>query len=156
MLILAGNRFWLLGRREHGRALIQRGLDIAQAPGPMDTLILAMDDYVNGNYHEALALLQRMPDSVYSVPMLAAACYGQLGDPASAASQLRRLIELRPIFATEIHARFRHLRLDQMAADLIVEGLGKAGLPVAEDVDPGSFSDVHVARRSTDPASGEE
>ena len=129
MLILAGNRFWAIGRREEGRAMVQRGLDIARMPGPMDALVLAFDDYVNGDYHTALSRLRRIPDEVYYVPMMAAACYGQLGDLVSAQSQIRRLLEVRPTFAGEMHAKFRDWQFAASISASIADGLGKAGFP---------------------------
>jgi adenylate cyclase len=134
-LVLVGNRFWALGRHEQGSALIRRGLELAKTPGPMEGFILAFDHYDKGEYREALALLRRMPEDVYTVQGLVVACYGQLGDRVGAELQIRKLGQLRPDYGQEIRARLRRIQFEPAVANRMIEGLRKAGLVVPDDED---------------------
>ena len=135
MLTVVGNRFYAIGRQEYGLGLIRRGLEIAGTPAPMEAFILALDHYLNEDYRASLLLLRSMPNDVYTVLFLTAACHGRLGDAASAQPALDRLSKVRPAYASEVYDDFRRRRFQRSVADKVVEGLRKAGMEILEDAD---------------------
>jgi len=133
VLVYGGNRLWSIGRFEEGVALVRKALAINTNPGPLEALTLALDEYRLGHYQQTIALLRLMPaDSLYLVPMLYAATYGQLGDRDAARPHIARLLEVHPNFAHEFRDDFHERHIVDSYADAVADGLRKAGLGIVE------------------------
>jgi len=121
------------GEWERGCALMKRAQDLnSDFPGWYRIPALGKA-YLDRDYRGALdlALQINMPHFWIS-QFLLAAIYGQLGESKKAQEAVRNLLALRPDFASEARKEFKK-RYDEDFLDLLIDGLRKAGMVIAEE-----------------------
>ena len=122
------------GEFERGTAIVRRAMELnANHTGWMHFAPL-WDHFYNGEYEEALECANRVdvPGLFWPYLVMASAC-GHLGRRAEAAAAVRDLLALDPEFAAHARSNVGTWHFASGLMEPILEGLRKAGLPVAED-----------------------
>ncbi len=127
-----GRSYSLVGAWDRGIPLIREAYARNPALPSWYRIVLALHHYMNGRYGEALAEARRVdvPESVLPHAALAM-IHGQAGNSAEAAAEVREILRIDPAFAETAVAEFERRNIAPATIARIVEGLRKAGLPVA-------------------------
>ncbi len=125
------------GEWERGCGLVERALRLNPNHPGWYWFPLAMNAYRKNDYQTALdyALKINLPSFLWTHTMLAA-IYGQLGQQEEAGKAVQELLKLNPRAAQIVGPAWRS-RYDPELVNLLIEGLRKAGLEIADE-DPES------------------
>jgi TolB-like protein/Tfp pilus assembly protein PilF len=134
-----GSVMGLLGLLVHHSGEIKRGTQMVEAAmqlnphyPPVFRAPAFLNAYAQGKYGEALELAVRfnMP-GFFHAHALRAAALGQLGQREAGQQAVQELLAARPDFATTVRRDYGKW-WDAKTVDHLVEGLRKAGLPIAD------------------------
>ena len=130
-----GRSYSLIGNWDKGIPLIREAYARNPAQPGWYRIVLALYHYMNGRYDDALAEAQRIdvPDSVLPHAALAM-IHGQTGNRAEADREVREILRIDPKFADKAVAEFQRRNIAPPTIVRIVDGLRKAGLPVAQNL----------------------
>ena len=129
-----GRSYSLIGNWDKGIPLIREAYARNPAQPSWYRIVLALHHYMNGRYDDALTEAQRIdvPDSVLPHAALAM-IHGQTGNRAEADREVREILRIDPKFADKAVAEFQRRNITPPTIARIVDGLRKAGLPVAQN-----------------------
>ena len=131
VLAEVGLMFGFAGDWDRGAVLMQKAINLSPKPPHYYYNYMAMSHYVPRRYEEALRWAEKSPPpSFFWVYANRAAIYGQLGRPAEAQPDLKRLLEVYPSFAEQARREYGVWFWREKDVEHFIEGLRKAGLDV--------------------------
>ncbi|WP_448204921.1 hypothetical protein [Azospirillum sp. sgz302134] len=127
-----GRCYSLIGAWDRGIPLIREAYARNPAQPSWYRIVLALHHYMNGRYDEALVEAKRVnvPESV--LPHVALAMiHAEAGHGAEASAEVGEILRIDPRFAEKAIAEFERRNIAPATIARIVDGLRKAGLPIA-------------------------
>ena len=138
MLADLGMMLCYVGQWERGVGLAEKAIALSPTHPGWFHVPKLYDHYRQGRFEEALAEARqlRMP-AFYWTHMALAMCYGQLGRTEEAHAARERLLQVSPDVTDRLLERLAFWNMSKDLVELVLEGLGKAGLTLPEPADRG-------------------
>ena len=136
MLADLGMMLCFIGQWDRGVGLAGKAIALSPTHPGWFHVPQLYDHYRQGRFEEALAEAKqlRMP-AFYWTHMALAMCYGQLGRIEEAQAARVRLLQVSPDVADRLLERLAFWNMPKGLIELVLDGLGKAGLVLPETAD---------------------
>lgn len=118
----------MMGHWEEGMRLWKKATYLNPNHTPFYFIVPFMDRYRQGDYEAAWNYAVRFNTPMFWDPLIRAATAAQLGLYAQAKAALKELLEMRPDFPSHARDMIRRIVYLDAHVELLLEGLGKAGL----------------------------